>query len=717
MNKDKLKGFKTLVRDYHFYLCLLILIGSILCTFFIFPNSINRIIDSFKDFGLSVAYYFCELFYIPYDFEITINQVPTYSGVLVSFPLSWDMFHVKSSLYFHSLINLDTLKFYFAMLLNNLSKISRVILIILPLFFLVVFLYHNYFTQHDKDINEDSKPLKLYKRLHLKVWKRIIYWFKEFRNWLSQHSYLWFIFVIIWLFNFNIFTIVIEFLAYYFYFSLSFDFLHLYIQVYKLLLDLKPMFVFIPFVVWLGLFLMLFNRFRKKIGYQILNHHEMINRGYINSTGQVTMICGEPGTGKTTVLTDFALSQEIMFRDKAFELLLKNDVMFPNFPYPVLEWQLKQAIKYHQIYNLATAKLWIAKKYFKFTLFPCSHRCFDYDYEKYGLEYYDGLKVINLWEMLTNYVCLFFVYVMESSLIVSNYGIRESNVIDDIGNFPMWNCELFRTDERISMAYSRQSHILDFDMLRLGKKVIESNKKRNAFEFGVIVITEGGKERGNALENQGIKKNEDKANQKNDLFNQWLKMVRHSATIDNFPFIKVIIDEQRPESIGADVRSLCEKIIYIRERKEPRTSLMLFGLEMIIYDFLNSFFSKVYYKYRYFRSDNTLFVYALKNLICAYSHYYMRLYNIFTSSAVTVESERGSMDNSFTRSRYWLSHKKIYSNRFATDAFSDYFVNKSLNSAIGINDLQEFTNVKATLEELNSEHSYFIQSIMKEEVK
>ena len=69
--------------------------------------------------------------------------------------------------------------------------------------------------------------------------------------------------------------------------------------------------------------------------------------------------------------------------------------------------------------------------------------------------------------------------------------------------------------------------------LRLGKKVLENNPKAGSFEFGVVAITEIGKERGNNLELKEVKKVTNETNQKNDLFNSWLKMCRHSATIDN----------------------------------------------------------------------------------------------------------------------------------------------------------------------------------------
>lgn len=88
-------------------------------------------------------------------------------------------------------------------------------------------------------------------------------------------------------------------------------------------------------------------------------------------------------------------------------------------------------------------------------------------------------------------------------------------------------------------------------MLRLGKKVIANNPKAGSFEFGVVVITEVGKERKNNLELTDVKGKAKETNQKNDLFNVWLKMCRHAATVDNFPFIKVITDEQRAESWGS----------------------------------------------------------------------------------------------------------------------------------------------------------------------
>ena len=107
---------------------------------------------------------------------------------------------------------------------------------------------------------------------------------------------------------------------------------------------------------------------------------------------------------------------------------------------------------------------------------------------------------------------------MQSSLIVSNYSIRTDNRFLEQGNFPLWLTDFFSERGRV---HSRHAHILDFDVLRLGRKVMENNPKAGSFEFGVVGITEIGKERGNNLELKEVKKGTDEANQKNDLGGIW----------------------------------------------------------------------------------------------------------------------------------------------------------------------------------------------------
>ena len=56
--------------------------------------------------------------------------------------------------------------------------------------------------------------------------------------------------------------------------------------------------------------------------------------------------------------------------------------------------------------------------------------------------------------------------------------------------------------------------------------------------------------------------------------------------------------------------------------------------------------------------------------------------------------------------------KKIYSKRFSTDCFSDFFEKKALCSKIGIDDLEEFADTKASFEEMLKENSYFFNDLI-----
>ncbi len=699
--------------NYRYYLCILITIIFLLFSLN-FIRSFIRTWEAVKDFGLSIYYYFTELFYLPRAIEPTLNQIGYFDKVNDPFSfLSLENFGVYFNLGFHAFINLDSFLFYVQKVGVGLNLFVRILLMIIPIFLLLYLKFKGYFKEQSLKVTADSIPLIFYKKLESKFIIPLKNWIRSFICFVRDHRYFLTIWIIIWLFYFNVFTIAIEFLAFYFYFVMSFDLVSIFIQFYKLILDLIPMLRFVPLIFWIILAIFIFHKTRKKIALQILNHHEMRNRGFINQMGLSSMICSPTGKGKTTLLTDMGLSISVMFRDKALEKILENDLKFPNFPYINLENELKQAIQFHQVYNLATCKLWINKKQARFIKNPIQEKCFGYDYEKYGLFYYDGAKEISLFQMLENYVQLYFVYVMESSLLVTNYSVREDSVLKDLGNFPLWHSDFFNTDSEYMKAYSRHSHILDFDMLRLGKTVVEDNKKRDLFEFGVVLITEGGKERGNMTDTKSLKKDSDKANQLNDLFNSWLKLVRHSATIDNYPFIRIIFDEQRPESLGADAREVCEKIVFIEEKKENQSSLLFFQLETMIHDFLDSKFGDIYFNYRYYRSDNTLLEYLLKNFWASYTHYYERLDNQFSYHQLILSSKKGTLDQTFGTSKYYISHKKVYSDRFATDAFHDYFMQKSIKSQYGLNDLPEFEDLCANIDELASENSYFINELLR----
>ncbi len=725
--------------NYRHIICIAITLGFLALGVFVFFGAVGRIIEGGRDVGLSVAYYFCELFGLDHSITPTVNDFPKipffdFAGgaeaPVIPIPEDWQGFVEKWKLYWRTWASELNFWRYTLFLVDLFYYVSLAVLLFIPLLLCLFLLFRKLAKRENNRWGKDTKPLKIFKRISSVTYRPVKAWLISFFGFLRENGTSWRLWLCLWLFYFNVFTIVLEFIAYYLYFAVSFDVASLYRQVYKLILDLWTGLTFIPLWCWAVVALFLIDRWRRKIGYAVLNHNEMKNRGFINARPIVLMVCGTMGKKKTTMLTDIALSQAVMFKDKAFEKILENDLKFPYFPWVNLENALRYAMSRHEVYNLATCRKYIGhlSACFAAAQVPVYRKsirrhlkkayaldydnfCFGYDYERYGFTYDDKLKVVNVWEVIETYAQLYFIYIIQSSLIISNYSVRTDSLISDIGNFPLWNTDFFKRDSRLIDSFSRHSHIIDFDALRLGRKMVENNTFADSFEFGVVDITEVGKERKNMLELKELKKREELTNQKNDGFNDWLKMIRHSATVDNYPFVKVITDEQRPESWGADARDLCE-IVHIRESGETRLAMPFFFIGELLYSAIFGKFVNLYYTYRFTRGDNTLFMHILKTITAKIQHYYTGIYNTFGYCPLRIQIESGTQDGQLEENRYFLANKKIYSKRFSTDCFSDFFTEKALRSPVGIDDLREYATEKATFAELGLQNSYFVNDLL-----
>ena len=705
--------------DYRHFLCILITLGFVAC-WGMFPHALGRVVESVRDLGLSIAYYFCELLDIPHAIQPTVTNLPKYPffGFLQSntpttdMPDTWEGFTQKWSIYWRLWASKDNFLAYLYEVLYFVFKITDVLSLLIMIGLVAMLLFRRYLKNGNTDHDKDSRPLRIHKGLVFHLYLPVKKWIIGFINFIREHEGYWKAWLWLWAFYFNVVTVAIEGVAFYLYFAMSLDVLGLYTQVYKLFLDISAPIGFIPIWAGIPIGVILFDHWRKKIGYDRLNHNERKNRGFTNERPIVSMLVATMGMGKTTMMTCQGLSSVIMLRDKAFEKILENDLKFPYFPWINLEDSLRRAMKKHSVYNLATVRRFVQRRRGYFQKHPSRRNCFGYDYEYYGFTYDDKLKVVDVWEIIEVYAQLYFIYVIEAATLLANYSVRLDDVMSDLGNFPMWYSDFFRSDSRLIDSYSRHAKILDFDCLRLAAKLVEDNKYADAFEFGTILITECGKERGNKVELEGVKKISLKTNQKNDGFNLGLKMIRHSATVDGYPFVRIIMDEQRPESLSADARELCE-IVHIRKRGETKLTMPFFDLEELLYAWVFSKFADLYYQYRHVRGDNTLPMYLMKAFTAKVQAYYARIYNRFGYHVLNVEVERGSQDGIMKKTKYYISHKKVHAKRFSTDCFSDYFTVKALKSEYGLADLPEYETEKASFEELKKQNSYFINDLLR----
>lgn len=672
---------------------------------FVFNVSYIRLFESGRDLGTSIAYYFVKLFDLPYDITPTVTK---YSGIIPDspkIPSTPTEAGISARAYFDVFFSSDNFRSWG---IDTAHFLSTAALIILPCILLIILLIRFMYGRCNTKHNRDTLPLRAFKAVSRTVYQPTHNAVGGYVHFLQRHRWITRLWLIVAALNLNLITIIIEFFAYYFYFAVSIDLSSVFVQIRKLFIDLTPFWK--VFNVWgiIIVALWLFNRWRRNTALHTLRHYEARNCGFINELPIVTITCGSMGKKKTTLITDMTLSQEKMFRQRALEILQQSDVKIPYFPWIMFEKELQRCMEYRTVYNLATVKRWVRLKRDRFLSHGDVHlQLYGYDADKYGYDYDNGLYVSELFDVLENYASAYFIYVITSSLIVSNYAIRTSNVMADSGNLPLWLTDFFMPRD---VNNSRHSHILDFDVLRLGRKVVENNPNIGSFEFGVVTISEIGKERGNNLELREVKRNNDETNQKNDLFNSWLKMCRHSATVDNYPFIKVFTDEQRPESWGADARDLCD-IIRIVESSEQNIALPLYTLQDMFSEWLFNRFIATYTDFRYRRGDNTLFIYLYKKFVAWVWNRNVRNYNRYGYSVLSIEKERGTMDGKADKKKYYLMNGKIYSKRFSTDCFSDYFNDLASRTSVGLDDYLEYQTERASVRELQAQNSYFINSL------
>ena len=464
------------------------------------------------------------------------------------------------------------------------------------------------------------------------------------------------------------------------------------------------MFSAAPLVFWLAVTYIVICIVRKRIGYTRLDFREGLDRAFRKGLSILLMFTGTIGTGKTTAVASFGLSDEIEFRNVAFEKIMEIDSKYPNFPWIILEDELKRAIRYGHIKNLTQCRIFIEKKQRRFSNNVCSEKIFGYEIDTYRYSFDNNLTCKDIWSDLSDYACLYFVYIIQSSLLLANLSVRSDNELQDIGNFPLWDTELFRNSPQVSAERSRRAHILDYDVLRLGRQLLDENPRRGSFEFGVVLLSEFAKERGNKITNEGIKKGDDSTNQKNDLLTYALKVARHKATICGYPFIRFIADEQRPTSLEADTRELMS-IVHI-EKKNPTELLMpMYFVEELVHDLLYPKFKNFYAQYRFNRGDTCLPIYIMHNVMSALHNHYTRMYNLFGCNVLDVTVQDGKMESEAQKAKIHLLHKKVYSDRFATDCYNGFFAPELAKSECSFDDYPEYKETVASREELRFQNS------------
>ena len=251
-------------------------------------------------------------------------------------------------------------------------------------------------------------------------------------------------------------------------------------------------------------------------------------------------------------------------------------------------------------------------------------------------------------------------------------------------------------------------------MLRLGKKMIKGNPKARRLSFGVFVITEIDKEFKNMQQLKETKIKEDETNQKNDLHDACLMMCRHAAVVSNRVFIRVICDLQRPEAWGAGGRELGE-VIYISEKSEPEPALPILSPYWVtngIYRGLKSKWDSFKEPLDVNRSDRTLFIYVVHNVMAIINHHYDRVQGLFGTQTLKLQIQSGRMDGEAKEDKWRLIMKKDRSRRYKTACLEAVFDSYEPNF-MHVDDFVTYAGEVGTQEENALQNSYFQNDIAK----
>ena len=724
MEKEQASGKGIDKEKIYHALSVTILLASLLLSVFYFRPVFWRVLESFKDFGLSVGYYFTELLGFEGVITPTVAQIP--HGATEVLPFEPAEFQSGLSKFFRLLIDKDNALSFLMKFAQTISRAAKVLILLLPVFVLLYFVINNAYRRTNNDYNADTKPLRIYKKIEAATWNKVKYFISEYINFLRDRKIYCLAAGLLWTYNLNAITILTEAFAYVFYFAVSFDVLHIYTQVAKLAMDLTVAIEFLPWWMWVVFGWLLFDHIRKERGMKALQSYEVKDRAFLEGHPGALFVVGKQRAKKTTTITSMALSQASVFREKAREKLRERDLQFPFFPWINLEKVIEYGIENGSLPTLARVRRFI--RYLKTWFYECpggtrKHALkmlkkrygytfgdfiFGYDYNRYGLTYDNNLYIADIFESLENYAQSYWIYAAPTPLIVANYAIRTDTQRIDNGNFPLFDDDFFsRSSKELKKEYC---HILDYNAMRLGKLKGENDPYKDGFEIGVAAEMEHAKERGNQHTRTGKKDSPD-CNQHNDLFELDVKMHGHAATIDNYTYFRMLLDDQRADSLAADDKDLCD-IIMIKKTSEAKIVMPGFAIEEALYLITTRLFDKVYYNIRNLRGDNTLFVYLLKKLYSPINNHYVRIFNQYSIYTSTLRVSNGMTDEKLTdKGKYYLSTKKDYAARFATDGIKEFYDKKALRSKYGLNDFECYADLHPSCEEMKKVKSHFYDQI------
>ncbi|MBQ9729110.1 MAG: hypothetical protein IJV85_05920 [Clostridia bacterium] len=731
---EKSEFTATRTKIYHGISITLITI-SLLFTVFRFQPVALRVVQSIKDLGLSIAYYCMGIIDKHELIHPTVTELP--SGMTTILPTTGSEFRAWLKSYGNLFIDGDNISKYFSAIGDGLYNVLYTLLILsLPGIALGVVVYLKY-SEVDTDHNRKSGPLRAWMKMEDIFYYPAKGFIKDYLTFFTRDVRAYFIsFCWIWAWNLNVITITLEAAAFVFYLPFSMDFANLFVQASKLVIDASIAVDFIPGIGWLIIGWLIFDHWRREMGFSRLEDDEEKNKDFLIEHPGNLLATGPPRVGKTQAITDMALSQNIIFREVAKKKSFDRSMEFPQFSWSVLEQSIIKMRKQIPVFCLAFIREWIpmmASHFFGRAIYlpevqkgqldklkrlgyTGNDFIFDYDHERYGLTFNDQLRIVKLFDCIELYAEEFYIYTAPTPLLVGNYPIRTDIRWEDYGNYPLMDADFFRRDPAEVEKYSQYIHALYFDMTRLGKKKDPDGRYINNLELGAEIISEMGKEYGNQITNRGQKADADECNATNDLSAVDGKMRSHGTTIDYETYFRILGDEQRAASLQADIKELGSEM-KISRKKPVKIKMPFFAFGELLYAVSTEIMKKLsdFFKSRH-GSKGLAYYLALRIYSLIYNHY-IRIYNQFSSYEIElklIEFSQGETLEEAQACKYYISTKKVRSDVYDTGFFGVVYRKKFASSETGgINQVPQYTSKMPSIEMMQEAGSHFYDKVFK----
>ena len=192
--------------DYRHIIALGITAMIIVVVCLCFWSSVVRAGQSFKDLGLSVAFYFGEIFGVE-NITVTVNDISDGMDLTDLFPFTWDEFRDKAAAYGAALINVDNITAYLSVLFEVFYWFFVVIaVVVLPLAAALVIVFKMLGKSVNNKYGQDTKPLKAWKKISVRTVFPIKKFFASLHEFLGEHRKYVFLWLILAALGLNIVT-------------------------------------------------------------------------------------------------------------------------------------------------------------------------------------------------------------------------------------------------------------------------------------------------------------------------------------------------------------------------------------------------------------------------------------------------------------------------------------------------------------------------------